>query len=120
MSSGAHCNTNLIYDVGAHTGEDTNFYLKKGFSVVAIEPNPAHAAHLRTRFSAEIGSGRLTVVEAAIAKTDGTVELFLNQVKSGLSTTDRECTEGYSKRGFTSEVHEVQAVRFESVLSEYG
>lgn len=31
---------NLIYDVGLHRGEDTDFYLKKGFHVVALEANP--------------------------------------------------------------------------------
>ena len=30
------CDPTLIYDVGAHRGEDTEFYLKKGFRVVAI------------------------------------------------------------------------------------
>lgn len=33
-------NAQLIYDIGAHLGEDTDFYLKKGFKVVAIEANP--------------------------------------------------------------------------------
>ena len=30
----------LIFDVGLHRGEDTEFYLKKGFRVVAFEANP--------------------------------------------------------------------------------
>ena len=30
----------LIYDVGAYKREDTEFYLKKGFSVIAIETVP--------------------------------------------------------------------------------
>jgi len=30
----------LIYDVGDHKGEDTEFYLKKGFSVIAIDSSP--------------------------------------------------------------------------------
>ena len=30
----------LIYDVGFHQGEDTAFYLKKGFLVVAFEAHP--------------------------------------------------------------------------------
>ena len=30
----------LIYDVGFHRGEDTEFYLAKGFKVVAIEAHP--------------------------------------------------------------------------------
>ena len=31
----------LIFDVGFHKGEDTEFYLKKGFPVVAADANPA-------------------------------------------------------------------------------
>ena len=30
----------LIYDVGMHRGEDTEFYLRKGFRVVAFEADP--------------------------------------------------------------------------------
>ena len=30
----------LIYDVGMHKGEDTEFYLSKGFKVVGFEADP--------------------------------------------------------------------------------
>ena len=30
----------LIYDVGAHKGENSDFYLRLGFRVVAVEANP--------------------------------------------------------------------------------
>jgi hypothetical protein len=33
-------NKNLIYDVGLYKEQDTDFYLKKGFQVVAFEANP--------------------------------------------------------------------------------
>ena len=45
---------NLIYDVGAHLGEDSQHYLAKGFKVVAVEANPDLASHLRNRFSTEM------------------------------------------------------------------
>src|SRR5258705_4089288 len=41
----------LIYDVGAHEGQDTAFYLKKGFKVVAIEASPQLSAKLSEKFS---------------------------------------------------------------------
>jgi 16S rRNA A1518/A1519 N6-dimethyltransferase RsmA/KsgA/DIM1 with predicted DNA glycosylase/AP lyase activity len=44
-------NNKLIYDVGAHQGEDTDFYLKKGFAVVAIEAVPEFCKSLEKRFS---------------------------------------------------------------------
>ena len=37
-------NPRLIYDVGMHNGDDTAYYLRRGFRVVAIEPNPALVA----------------------------------------------------------------------------
>ena len=41
----------LIYDVGMHRGEDTAFYLRKGFRVVAVE------ADQNSRRGAGPGSG---------------------------------------------------------------
>ena len=42
---------NLIFDVGLHTGQDTAFYLKKGFRVIAIEANPLLAPARRDPIS---------------------------------------------------------------------
>jgi hypothetical protein len=51
----------LIYDIGMHNGADTEFYLRKGFDVIAIEANPDCVAHVRKRFEAEISAGRLVL-----------------------------------------------------------
>lgn len=60
----------LIYDCGIHRGEDTAYYAKLGYRVVAFEANPSLAEECRRRFSREIDSGRVTVVEGAIAPAD--------------------------------------------------
>jgi hypothetical protein len=44
----------LIYDVGLHLGEDSEFYLKKGFNVVAVEANPVNAAEAANRLKAYV------------------------------------------------------------------
>ena len=31
----------VIFDLGMHNGDDTAFYLSRGFNVVALEANPA-------------------------------------------------------------------------------
>ena len=62
---------NLIHDVGLHKGEDTDFYLKKGYDVVAFEADPDLIARCRRRFKAEIVQGRLRVVEGATAEEGG-------------------------------------------------
>lgn len=56
----------LIYDIGAHKGEDTDYYLKKGFSVIAVEAFPEHADALRERFGEHLRSGALTIEQVAI------------------------------------------------------
>ncbi len=43
--------TQWIYDIGAHTGDDSDYYLRKGFHVVAVEAFPDHAETLRNRFA---------------------------------------------------------------------
>src|SRR5215218_5411176 len=56
----------LIYDVGLHKGEDTEFYLRKGFRVVAFEADPDLVRSCRDRLCEFIDRGRLTIVEGAI------------------------------------------------------
>ncbi len=44
----------LIYDVGLHRGEDAEFYLRKGFRVVAFEANPDLIQTCQAQFSDSI------------------------------------------------------------------
>ena len=68
----------LIFDVGAHIGEDSEFYLRKGFNVVAVEANPALCDGLKQRFADEIDDGRFILVDKAIAEQAGSVAFFVN------------------------------------------
>jgi FkbM family methyltransferase len=79
---------NLIYDLGVHIGQDSDFYLKKGFTVVAVEANPALCEGLRLRFSQEIAEGRYVLVEKAVGERFGKVTFFLNTEQSIWGTTE--------------------------------
>jgi FkbM family methyltransferase len=68
----------LIYDVGLHDGQDTAYYLNKGYRVVAIEANPDLAQAARDRFTDEIASGRLTVLNVAIADRSGETTFWIS------------------------------------------
>ncbi len=109
----------LIYDVGAHKGEDTEFYLKKGFRVVAVEANPELVTYLRKKFSQEIASMELTVLECAIAKEDGKVSFFLNE-NTVWGTADPEWATRNAKIGWPSYQITVSAKKFSSILKQYG
>jgi FkbM family methyltransferase len=68
----------LIFDIGCHDGRDSKFYLKKGFTVVAVEANPSLCRQLKQRFAGQIASGQFLLVEKAIAEQGGDVEFYLN------------------------------------------
>src|SRR5215218_4820375 len=61
----------LVYDLGLHHGLDTEFYLRKGFRVVALEARPDFCAEVSARFAAEVEAGRLTVVPCALYPRGG-------------------------------------------------
>jgi FkbM family methyltransferase len=111
--------TNVIYDVGAHVGEDTEFYLKKGFKVVAVEANPALVSYLKERFHANLSDGSLVIVDSAIADKSGMVSFYVNE-RSCWGTIDFAFAERNAMLGCPSQVDQVQAVTFTEVLRQYG
>lgn len=108
----------LIYDVGAHTGEDTDFYLGKGFKVVAVEANPQLVGHLSHRFADEIARGDLVVISRAIGRDLGeTVRFFINAEKDDWSSLDRDTA---AKGTMVVEEIEVETVRLQDLFDEFG
>ncbi len=79
--------SDLIYDVGLHTGEDTAYYLNQGYRVVAIEANPLLVEQCRKRFENAIASGRLHILPIGIAGHTGFVPFFIHPTKDDWSST---------------------------------
>lgn len=73
----------LIFDFGASTGDDVDYYLRKGFRVVAVEPCAADVAKLRQRFAAEAASGRLILREVAIGSMSGRGTFYVHDKVEG-------------------------------------
>lgn len=69
--------TDLVYDVGMHNGDDTAYYLHRGFRVVAIEANPHLAARGEQRFAGAIRSGRLKILAVGVAAGRGEAEFYI-------------------------------------------
>lgn len=103
-----------------HTGEDTEFYLAKGFDVLAIEANPDLVAAGRERFSKEIESGQLHILPVAIAEQEGVLPLAICEEKSSVSTLSPKQVGSQESAGFTYRYVDVPTRPFESILSEYG
>jgi hypothetical protein len=79
----------LIYDVGFHNGDDTAYYLHRGFNVLGIEANPLLAAQGQRRFESEIASRRLTILNVGIAKSEGMFSFWVNEENDTWSSFDQ-------------------------------
>lgn len=109
----------LVYDVGAHKGEDSAYYLAKGYRVVAFEANAELVRACGRRFAAEIAAGRLTLVEGAITDSDAPTVRFYRHPLSTWGTTSDEMV-SRNLMVAASEAVDVPAVNFADKLRETG
>lgn len=114
-------NGDLIYDVGMHKGEDSRFYLSRGYRVVGIEANPLLATEIRETFAREIRNGQLQLLEIAIAPARGTVRFAINRTLSVWGSISPTFLERNQSIG-AGEVDyvDVEAATFDEILNEYG
>lgn len=106
----------LIYDVGLHRGEDSAFYLAKGYKVVGFEANPDLAAECRARFAKEL---RMRVVEGAITDSPTPTVRFFRHRNSIWGTTHPD----WAKRNAVvanSEPIDVASISLATILAETG
>lgn len=102
----------MIIDIGVHNGDDSAFYLAKGFKVIGVEANPRLVAAARDRFAAPIADGRYQLIEAAIAPRAGQIDFIVNLDKDDWSSTD-------PRYGARHERISVPAIVIESILDQH-
>ncbi len=110
----------LIFDVRCNDGQDSDFYLKKGFRVVAIEANPALCEGLRERFADEITQGRFMLVEEAIAEEEGKVEFYINEKENIRSTIRPSHIEIATALGRPPTKTVVPSITFSTLITKFG
>jgi FkbM family methyltransferase len=109
----------LIYDVGFHHGEDTEFYLTKGFKVVAIEAHPGlYAAGLK-KFAKDMESGRLTLLNLGVAETSGPISFFESD-NDVWGSIRRDAAKRNERLGAGWREITVEGRRFGEILRQYG
>src|SRR5262245_41025174 len=107
----------LIFDVGVHRGDDSAYYLHKGFRVVGVEANPAMADALRKRFAAEIASGAYRLEEVGVAAEEGELDFWVCDDVSEWSSFDRNKAPSGGK---TSRAVKVRTLPFARLLAKHG
>lgn len=78
----------VIYDIGANTGDDLPYYMKKADKVVAVEANPRLATIIESRFRPEIDAGVLVVESVAVTEdeNDAPIGFWIHTENHVLST----------------------------------
>ena len=100
-----------------HNGDDTAYYLRKGFRVVGVEANPFLAELCRRRFASAIDREALIVLNVWISAQEGPQTFWVNQVHSEFSSflSSHACREGQETIPL-----QVSGVSFASIVAKYG
>lgn len=85
----------VIYDLGAHLGQDLHYYLRSSDLVVAVEANPDLARILMDDFQNELRSGKLVIISGALSDSlDGEVSFFVHDSSTLFGTLYPEKFDG--------------------------
>lgn len=79
----------VVIDLGMHIGDDTAYYLARGYRVVAMEANPVLVRQCEQRFATELASGALSIVNGAISETAGTAAFFIAAANAEWSSLEK-------------------------------
>lgn len=109
----------LVYDVGMNDGADSAFYLRQGYRVLAIEANPELCERARDKYSSEINSGQLTILNVAVTDYDTERELdfYVNLDLDQWSSLDPIWG---TREGTRFKTIKVRSIPFCHILVQYG
>jgi FkbM family methyltransferase len=107
----------LIYDVGMNNGDDTAYYLYKGYRVVSVEADPTLVEKARERFADDIRRGRLELVNVGIAPREELALFWICDEKSEWNSFDIRIA---SREGLPHHAIEVACQPFRQLLERYG
>jgi FkbM family methyltransferase len=110
-------NGKIIFDIGMHVGQDTAFYLAKGFRVIAVEANPLLVQDAEKHFKYYIETGQLTILNIGVGDKKGTFPFYVNSKYSEWSSFDKDIG---SREGGCKEVVDIQMIPFEQLITRYG
>lgn len=108
--------SDLVFDIGMHNGDDTAYYLARGYQVVAVEANPSMCTAARKRFAQEISAGQLSVRNIGIAETRGEMNFWVSSETEWSSFHAEEATKGVAQATSIR----VETMPFQQLIEEEG
>lgn len=116
-SSGLNTVPDLIIDVGLNVGQDTAFYLSRGFRVLAVEADPFLANEGRKKFSAQIEDGSLEILNVGIADQDGTADFWICEEKPEFNSLHQAIA---ARDSYSHTRIQIPVMRFSRIIEKYG
>jgi FkbM family methyltransferase len=107
----------LVYDVGMGNGDDSAYYLKKGFDVVGIDASVDACNMCTKRFKNEIASGRMVVLNVGVGAVEETRDFFVTPVEEAISTF---CPHHWDGHGRRFERVKVEVQTLSSIVRKFG
>jgi FkbM family methyltransferase len=110
-------NNKLIFDIGMHTGDDTQYYLSLGYKVIAVEANPILVEICKNTFKKEIANGFLQIINKGISTQNGKFNFYINTKNSEWSSFDKKM--GGRNNTETKEIS-VETIILKDLFNQYG
>jgi len=107
----------VIFDLGAHKGEDSDFYIKKGFRVVAIDANTKMCTINSQRFKTAVDNNKFKILNYAITEKDNEVITFYENTDNSVWGTIFNSWNNRNKKFNTSSIETtVNTIRLDTLL----
>jgi FkbM family methyltransferase len=110
-------NANLIIDVGMHQGQDSQFYLAKGFRVIGIDADIHSINTAKERFTAYINTNQFIPLHYAISDVDDESVPFNLSHESIWNSLNVDIANRHAR---LKDTVSVQSRTLASIFQEYG
>lgn len=107
----------LVFDIGANTGNKTQWFADRNVRVIAVEPQPDCVAHLRKRFS---GNQMVTIVPKGVSDRPGVLELHISSQNNVLSTFSPEWKEGRFRNETWDKKAQIEVTTLDKLIEQFG
>lgn len=107
----------LIFDVGAHVGAKTSFFLNYGARVICIEPQPICVKELRRKFE---NNSNVIIIDKGIAANSGKMSFSICSAAPTISTFSEEWKKGRFSDYNWDQTIEVEVTTLDEIIEQYG
>ncbi|MEE3715590.1 FkbM family methyltransferase [Tumidithrix elongata RA019] len=107
----------LVFDIGAHKGIKTDFYLACGARVVCFEPQSEYAELLAAKYN---GNPNVVIIGQGVASEEGILQLSICKEAGVLSTFSERWQKGRFADFYWSDPVEVAVTTLDRAIATFG